>query len=337
VAISGAGSLGAQTFTNPIVRSGADPWVIHHNDAYFMCQSRRGGIHVTRSRSLVEIESGTSARVWTPPRGTTYSRELWAPELHYLQGKWYIYVAADDGDNVNHRMHVLEGTTQNPQDPFRFVGQLRLPEDRWAIDGTVLQISNRLYFAWSGWEGTENVAQNLYLAAMSDPMRAVGERVCISRPEHDWERRGDPKVNEGPQALWNGDQLFIIYSASGSWGDDYCLGQLRWTGGDPMRADSWVKKRTPVFARTRDVFGPGHCSFVKSRDGREDWIVYHAAKFSGAGWNRDIRMQRFLWNLDGSPNFGAPVSPGVELALPGGDAEVRGKPVTPEPAPAPQS
>jgi GH43 family beta-xylosidase len=310
-------SASAGTFTNPIVSSGADPWVIQHGDEYFFSQSHGGrGIYVSRSASPIEIGHGPARRVWTPPRGTVYSREIWAPELHYLRNQWFIYFAADDGDNANHRMYVLEGSTQNPQDPFVFRGELKLPENRWAIDGTVLRIGENLYFVWSGWEGTNNFAQNLYLARMQDPLTVTGERVCISRPEHDWERQGQPWVNEGPEALWHGRQLFIIYSASGSWGDDYCLGQLTFTGGDPMRKESWIKKPAPVFARTRDVFGPGHASFVKSPDGTADWIIYHAAKFPGAGWNRDVRAQQFRWNVDGSPNFGAPVAPGIPLPAP---------------------
>jgi GH43 family beta-xylosidase len=163
------------------------------------------------------------------------------------------------------------------------------------------------------------VAQHLYIAPMSDPMTISGKRVLISSPEHDWEKQGRPLVNEGPETLWNGDKLFIIYSASGSWGDDYCLGQLTWTGGDVLDPKSWMKKPEPVFSGTEKVISPGHASFVKSRDGTEDWIVYHVAKHRGAGWNRQVHIQRFSWNEDGSPNFGEPVAAGVPIPLPVGD------------------
>jgi GH43 family beta-xylosidase len=93
---------------------------------------------------------------------------------------------------------------------------------------------------------------------------------------------------------------------------------LTWTGGDVLNPKSWVKKPEPVFARTADVFGPGHCSFVKSPDGKEDWIIYHAHIAQGER-QRDIRIQRFTWNPDGSPNFGAPISPGVPLRRPSGE------------------
>jgi GH43 family beta-xylosidase len=309
------------TFRNPVVRSGADPWVIRHAGAYFLCQSRRNGIWVNRFNRLQDIGQSQRKRVWTPPANTPYSRELWAPELHFIRGKWYIYVAADDGNNHNHRMVVLEGSSDNPQDPFVFKGKIAAPTDRWAIDGTVLQMKDgRLYFIWSGWEGFENGAQHLYIAPMSNPWTISGKRVKISSPERAWELNGRPLINEGPQVLWKGDTLFVIYSASGSWTDDYCLGQLTWTGGDPCNPKSWIKAPDAVFSRSETVFGPGHCSFVESRDSAENWIVYHSAKHSGAGWNRQINMQRFTWNLDGSPDFGRPIAPGVLMPEPSGDS-----------------
>lgn len=324
-----AAAAAPATFTNPIVASGADPWVIQREGQYLFCQSGSGrGVWVSKSARLEDIGKAPRVNVWRPPRGTTYSREIWAPELHYLKGKWYIYVAADDGDNAHHRICVLEGTSQDPQQPFEFRGKLALPGDRWAIDGTVLQHDERLYFVWSGWDGAENVAQNLYIASMSDPLTISSDRVCISRPEHDWEEHGRPLVNEGPEALRHDGKVFIIYSASGSWGDDYCLGQLTWTGGDMLQPQSWVKKAAPVFSRAPNVFGPGHASFVRSPDGTQDWIVYHAAKYRGGGWNRSVRMQQFSWNPDGSPNFGAPVSTGVPLAVPSSSGPARSRPGT---------
>ena len=312
VALVAGSAHAAGTFTNPIASSGYDPWMIRHGDDYFLVQSRHGQeVYVGRATNPVDIGKDPWVTVWTPPPDKPYSKEVWAPELHYLQNKWYIYVAADDGDNDHHRIYVLEGSSQNPQDPFIFRGELKLPDDRWAIDGSVFTLSNRMYFIWSGWAGTSNVDQRIYITELADPLTVKGGRTCLSVPEHDWEKRdGPPWINEGPEALVHDGHLFIIYSAAGSWADNYCLGQLTFTGGDPMRAESWVKQPVPVFSRTPDVFGPGHCCFVKSPDGTEDWIIYHAAKTSGAGWNRNLRAQKFTWNADGSPDFGSPVSNG---------------------------
>ncbi len=301
------------TFTNPILHNGADPWVTKQDNAYYYCGADGGAIFVGKSATLQTIGSNTK-NVWFPPKKTAYSHELWAPELHFLQGKWFIYLAADDGKNENHLMYVLRAKTDDAQGTYEMMGALdtgiQTPkghQKRWAIDGTILELNGKLYFIWSGWQGTENVAQNLYIAPMSNPWTISGPRVLISKPELPWELNGKPFINEGAEVLQRNGKTFVIYSASGSWTDDYCLGQLTLFGDNPLDAKSWKKHPKAVFAKTKEVFGPGHASFVN--DGKRDWIIYHSAKFSGAGWNRDVRMQPFTWNADGSPHFGAPLSP----------------------------
>lgn len=341
-------TVGDLTFTNPIASQGADPWVIRWHSKYYLSQSmpqtgagKGEGVWITVATNLEDIGRGPDKLVWKPEPGTRHSAEVWAPELHFLDGKWYIYVAADNGDNNTHRMYVLEGTSsQDPQQPFVLKAKIAAPSDRWAIDGTVLEMpGHKLYFIWSGWDSADNVAQNLYIAPMSNPWTISGKRVCISRPTYLWEQHGLP-INEGPETLWHspsllqspgrgsvgsrqgaGKCLFIIYSASGFWTSDYCLGELAWTGGDVMNPKSWVKNPKPVFASTATVFGPGHCSFVPSPDGAQDWIVYHAHINRDSGIYRDIRIQPFTWNPDGSPDFGAPVSPGVPLKRPSGEIQ----------------
>ncbi|HEY2084108.1 MAG TPA: glycoside hydrolase family 43 protein [Verrucomicrobiae bacterium] len=306
-------------FKNPVAAHGQDPWVLRSGTNYFFCESHRNGVWVNRAARLEDIGLDHWKRVWQAPTDTLYSREVWAPELHFLQGKWYIYVAADDGANPHHRMYVLEGGSVDPQAPFTFKGKIAAPDDCWAIDGTVLEMpGGKLYFIWAGWPGAADGVQNLYIAPMSNPWTISGERACISQPDRPWEQHDFPHIDEGPETLWHDGHLFVIFSASAFWDDDYCLGQLTWTGGDVMNSHSWIKTPQPVFAHTDDVFGPGHCSFVKSPDGKEDWIVYHALIARGAR-QRDVRIQPFTWNTDGSPNFGKPVSPTVSLPLPSGE------------------
>lgn len=313
------GAAVGHTFKNPVVAHGQDPWVIRWQTNYYFCQSRPDGVWVNRAARLEDIGVDHWQCVWRPPAGTAYSKQIWAPELHFLQGKWFIYVAADDGDNANHRMFVLEGTSADPQAPFNFKGKITAPTDRWAIDGTVLEMPDgKLYFIWAGWPGTNDGVQNLYLASMSNPWTINGPRVCLSQPDRPWEQRDFPHINEGPETLWHDGKLFIIYSASGFWDDNYCLGQLTWTGGDVLDSKAWLKNPEPVFKRTSDVLGPGHCCFVKSPDGREDWIVYHAHLGPGTR-QRKVHIQRFTWNADGSPDFGTPISSGVPLQPPSGE------------------
>jgi GH43 family beta-xylosidase len=312
----------AGTYTNPIIGAGADPWVVQYKGQYFYARSAGGQIFVDRATDLQGIGTGTGQFVYKPPAGTAYSKNVWAPELHYLDDKWYIYFAADDGDNANHRMYVLESTSKDPQGPYTFKGKIAAATDRWAIDGTVMQHNGSNYFVWSGWQGTTDGRQDLYIAQMSNPWTITGDRVRISTPVYDWEKHG-LSLNEGPTMLKKDGQLHIIYSGSGFWRPEYALGQLTLTGGNPMSAASWTKKNTPVFSRTSNVVGTGHASFVKSPDQGEDWIVYHAHNDPNV-WTggRDVRIQEFGWNADGSPNFGSPIDSGQPTQGPSGRAAV---------------
>ncbi|MDQ0058756.1 glycoside hydrolase family 43 protein [Paenibacillus harenae] len=305
---------------NPILGSGADPWVIRKEGTYIYTHTTGDHIKLWKSDTLSGIGSGEGKVVWTPPGSGPQSRSIWAPEIHFIDGRYYIYFAADDGKNENHRMYVLESVGDDAFGPYVNRGQITDSTNKWAIDGTVLQIGRALYFIWSGWEDDENIRQNLYIAPMSNPWTISGKRIEISRPDRAWERIGEPNVNEGPVTLIRNNRIFLIYSASGSWTDDYCLGMLSAKlDDDPLRPESWKKHDRPVFARTDTVFGPGHNSFAKSPDGSEDWIVYHAAVSKGAGWNRNVRMQPFSWNEDGTPHFGAPVDTATALRLPSGE------------------
>jgi GH43 family beta-xylosidase len=68
------------------------------------------------------------------------------------------------------------------------------------------------------------------------------------------------------------------------------------------------------------VYGPGHNSFFRSPDGKEDWIAYHAKTGTARTFaDRTARAQRFTWNPDGTPNFGKPLPLDAEIKEPSGE------------------
>jgi len=311
------------TFRNPILSSGADPWVIRHTDGfYYLCGSTREGIYLLRSKSLTGLASGERKIIRPPQPSGPSSRQVWAPEMHWLDGAWYVYFAASDGDNKNHRMFVLENRSADPfEGTFVEKGRIAAPDDdAWAIDGTVLAHGGKRYFIWSSARGENLDPQVLLVARMANPWTIDSPAVEISRPTYRWERRGDPDVNEGPQVLVRDGRTFIVYSASGSWTDDYCLGLLSLKKmGDPLDPAAWTKFPEPVLQSANGVYGPGHASFTTSPDGREDWIVYHAARAKGSGWDRNVRIQKFGWTTGGTPRFGLPVSIDQPIKKPSGE------------------
>jgi GH43 family beta-xylosidase len=291
---------------NPIISApAADPWMIFHDGFYYFCESRdHTTIHVRKSKSILDIGKDDGAKVWTPPADGPNCKGVWAPELHFLNERWYIYYAADDGINENHRMWVLESESRDPQGKYRCRGML--DTGGWAIDGTLLtQEDGSLYLIWSGWPGKVDGQQNIYIAPMQNPYMICGERILIAEPEHNWERVEMP-ICEGPQILKRDGKIFIVYSASASWTVDYCLGLLVNENGQLLNPRSW-KKVGPVFQKNERIWGVGHCSFVKSPCQTEDWILYHAKSEKKNGWkDRQIHAQQFTWR-DGLPHFGTPL------------------------------
>ncbi len=280
--------------------------MIHHEGFYYYCESRhhQRSIVVRRSRTIAGIGQDAGVCVWNAPATGRNCDHLWAPELHRIGNRWFIYYAADDGDNHNHRMWVLESEGNDPRGKYHCRGQLQT--GGWAIDGTVLTLDNgRMFFIWSGWPGPRNGRQDLYAVAMRDPVTLAGPRVRLCSPDQRWERVAMP-ICEGPQILKRNGDIFIVYSASGSWTPDYCLGLLHNRTGDILNPAAW-QKRGPVFRKTEHVWGVGHCSFVKSLCGTEDWIIYHAKSLKAHGWkDRDVHAKRFTWTAEGLPDFGSP-------------------------------
>ena len=294
---------------NPILPPhSADPWMILHEDFYYYCQSAEGdtAIRVRKAKTIAGIAHDEGKVVWRAPKGGMNSREIWAAELHFIHGRFFIYYAADDGQNANHRMWVLESESADPLGPYFCRGCL--DTQSWAIDGTPLMLDDgRMFFVWSGWPGRRDGQQNLYIAPMSNPFTLSGSRVLIAQPDQPWERIAMP-ICEGPQVLQNNGKVFIVYSASGSWTEDYCLGLLTNSDGDLLNPASWNKRPTPVFQKTDQVWGLGHCSFVKSPCRTEDWIIYHSKSSKQEGWaDRDVHAKPFTWAADGSPDFGLPL------------------------------
>jgi GH43 family beta-xylosidase len=280
--------------------------MIFHGGYYYYSESRdRRHVFIRRSRTLDQIGQDPGLCVWSAPARGKNSDNIWAPELHLIDGKWFIYYAADDGRNVNHRMWVLESESSDPCGKYRCCGHLET--GGWAIDGTVLSLDDgRRFFVWSGWPGRRNGRQNIYVARMSDPVTVSGPRVLIATPDQPWERVAMP-ICEGPQVLKRNGDVFIVYSASASWTADYCLGLLHNQTKDVLNPAAWVK-HGPVFKKTDQVWGVGHCSFVKSLCQTEDWIIYHSKSSEQPGWeDRDVHAKPFSWSSDGFPDFGVPL------------------------------
>ncbi|WP_353567356.1 family 43 glycosylhydrolase [Haloferula sargassicola] len=321
-------ALAAETFTNPI-GEGADPWLTRQGDQYAWCQApgnRQVSLWLTDSPTSL----GTEHVIWHAPEKGPYSREVWAPEAHFIDGHWYIYFAADDGNNANHLAYVLESKTSDPLSEYELHGPFATGEGEdgkspnlWAIDMTVFEHAGKLYAIWSGWDAPGTDQQYLYIAPMKSPTELSGPRVLLcDNDDYLWERteerEGSRGLNEGPQLLEHEGRTFLTYSCGASWDTTYKLGMLELTGKDPLDPASWKKFPEPVFKSTENTYGVGHGSFVKSPDGKQWWHAFHAKRSRQHGWQRAIFVQPFSFGNDGLPDFGEPVEAGSPIEVPSG-------------------
>ena len=314
-----------KTFVNPVI-IGADPWVIKKDAVYYYTQTLGNRVGLWKTTAMSKVGAVSGATIYTPSAGAANSSNVWAPEIHFLDNKWYVYYTAGTGADATQRTWVLENPNADPT-TAGWVDKGRIyttDADFWAIDGTVLEYSGSKYFIWSGRPNILVQNQNIYIAKMVNSWTLQTPTMMLTKPDQSWEIIGGP-VNEGPEILKNSSgKIFLTYSASGCWTDDYTLGMLTLKdGGDPLVATDWTKNLQPVLVKkpANNAYGPGHNSFFKSPDGTEDWVIYHANTNSGEGCSnkRNVRMQKFVFNPDGTPNFGEPVKTGAAVNVPSGE------------------
>lgn len=310
-----------QTFTNPLLRSGADPWVTFRDGYFYYTHTVGNKINLWKTKSLHELGKEQAITVWTPPPTGPNSKAIWAPELHFLDGKWYLYYTATDVNNdgdASRYVFVLENSSADPLEG-KWIDKGKMNTNYSGLDGSVFEHQGNRYFIYSAYVGPQSV---LIISRMKNPWTMTGEQIEIAKPTKVWEKFGGREILEGPQFLSNGkDKVFIIYSASACWADEYALGMLTADAtADLLAPSSWTKAEQPVFKQSPEnqVFAPGHNSFFTSPDGKEDWILYHANSGPGQGCDqrRSPRMQPFRWKENGTPDFGVPVKTDLALQIP---------------------
>jgi len=292
-------------YKNPIILNSpkgntSDPYVIRHGGYYYHCYSNREGIFIAKSKTLWDIEKGEITKVYdcTAPNSLPH---WYAPELHLIGNKWYIYAAPDYGNDL-HVVTVLESTDSSPIGEYKNLGMIRGLENKWTIDATVLSYQNELYLVFT-------TCAEIFISKMADPQTITGKITGLTKPTYEFETRAG-LINEGPAVLYRGDKIHVVYSANNSMNDEYCLGLLTFKkGGDILDIQNWEKSQNAVFEKTEDIFGPGHCSFTTvTENGKEtDYIVYHANLESGSGWHgRNVFIKPFGWDENDAPVFGRP-------------------------------
>ena len=308
------------TFNKPWILQRADPYVYRHTDGkYYFTASLPDydGIALRRSDTLAGLETAEEVRIWNLHESGIMSFHIWAPELHYLDGNWYVYFAGSNKDDIwALRPYVLECKDEDPlTGTWTEKGMMQAAEDDpfsftdFSLDGTVFENRGERYYVWAEKVSVGKKISNLYIARMESPWKLKTAQVLLATPCYDWERIGF-WVNEGPFAIHRNGKVFITYSASET-GVDYCVGLLSADeDADLLDPGSWTKSRQPVLRSdaSRQIYGPGHNCFTKDEQGR-DIMVYHARTETEIvgdplyNPNRHAMLMQVQWGEDGRPVF----------------------------------
>lgn len=309
-----------QLYNEPWILQRADPYVYRHTDGtYYFTASvpAYDGIYLRKSDTLLGLKDAEEVEVWHKHDEGIMSIHIWAPEIHYLDGAWYIYYAGGDKDDIwAIRPYVLRCTDPDPMTgKWEELGKMnRAPEDefsfeQFSLDGTVFENKGEYFYIWAEKTGVGKQISNLYIAQMESPYQLKTVQVLLTTPDYDWERHGF-WVNEGPAVLKKDGKIFITFSASDT-GVNYCIGMLSADeNSDLLDPKSWEKERYPVLQSDWDlgIYGPGHNSFTKDENG-EDVMVFHARTETEIvgdplyNPNRHAFLCRVKWDEKGKPMF----------------------------------
>lgn len=276
-------------WNTPFIARRADPYVLNQGGKWYFTASvpEYDRIALRAADSLEGLRDAAETVVWRAHESGDMSQHIWAPELHFLDGRWYIYFAASRKDDIwALRPWVLRCEGDDPVvGPWVECGMLKRADGDefsftdFSLDMTVFEHNQRRYCVWAEKVSVGRKISNLYIAEMADPLTLKTPQMLLTSPSYAWERHGF-WVNEGPTFIAHEGRVYIAYSASDT-GPAYCMGLL-WADGeaDLMDISAWHKLNRPVCTTdaARGLYGPGHNTFFTDGDGAV-YTAYHARQY----------------------------------------------------------
>ena len=320
------GTIFRRSFPFPVEsRPWGDPNIILYEGRYYFIgtddQNGQNEFEIREADTPEALfEDGVKRSTILSYKNEIWQSTYWAPELHEINGKLYIFCAMTIS-GWDPQAYVIElkdgGDPLNPddwEDPRRCV----LPDMRYAgdnprgdgkggisIDMTYFEAGGESYVAWSyrTYAGTDSGSMILLATVDPDmPYIITSEPILLTRPRFGWENVDVTDNNEGPNAIVTEDKVYLSYSAGSAGGDTYAVGMLiADIGDDLMDPNSWTKSQTPWLASNfvEGQYGPGHNSFFVDEYG-DTYIAYHGHTSLTDGARVD-GIRRVHFSADGSP------------------------------------
>lgn len=102
----------ASAWTNPLRNpGGSDPFLTYAGDGYYyLLTTTWTDVAISRAPTLAALKDAPETRTVFSTTTASLCCNVWAPEVHYLDGTWYLYFTAGEASSLDgQRLHVLKG------------------------------------------------------------------------------------------------------------------------------------------------------------------------------------------------------------------------------------
>jgi beta-xylosidase len=238
-----------------------DPFIMLYEDQYYAYGTQaEDGIVVYTSDDLEVWEKAPALALH---KDNSYGEKwFWAPEVYYVNGKFYMYYSAEE--------HMCVATSDSPLGPFvQDVQQPMLPGEK-TIDNTLfIDDDGTPYLFFDRF----NDGLNIWVAELEDDLKTIRKETlhpCI-HVSQEWEEVW-PRVNEGAFVIKHNGIYYMTYSANSYESQFYGVGCA--TATDIM--GEWTKyPDNPLLQKPGNLVGVGHSALFKDKNG-DLRIVFHA-------------------------------------------------------------
>ncbi|MGV8964230.1 MAG: glycoside hydrolase family 43 protein [Candidatus Saccharimonadaceae bacterium] len=243
----------------------ADPFILLHNDVYYAYGTGdENGIEVMTSDDLKTWERAAGAEDGLAlHKDNSYGEKwFWAPEVYYVNDKFYMYYSAEE--------HMCVASSDSPLGPFKQSIHRPMLEDEKTIDNSLFIDDNgKAYLFFDRF----NDGLNIWVSELEDDLMTIKEETmhkCI-HVSQTWEEIW-PRVNEGSFVIKHKGLYYMTYSANSYESPFYGIGCA--TATDML--GEWTKyPHNPLLQKPADLVGVGHSAMFKDKAG--NWrIVFHA-------------------------------------------------------------
>ncbi|NMC05339.1 MAG: family 43 glycosylhydrolase, partial [Candidatus Lokiarchaeota archaeon] len=275
--------------TMPAGQNLADPAVIRHGGRYYMTGTGpghyTGDIQLWSSIDLVNWAS--EGIIYHAPRnpGDWNMYMFWAAEIFVLGGYYYLsYSASPDQVMQHHRIGIARATSiTGPYVDMKDEPLFDLHQE--TIDQHVFDHGGMPYMYYTN---HDPAARGIYVVQLAPDLNGTtGPHVLVL------EKTQDETLIEAPWLVKRDGVYYLLFSANGADTPEYRVSVA--TSNSPFGP---FTRRGHVITKNWWIPGPGHCSAVPSPDGSELFIVYHAKTSWGTSWDREVCIDRLLFEED---------------------------------------